>query len=65
MKKITLHVIMLFMLTSTAIAQGTYKFQPDLEARAVNLLYENQFRFKDLNKNKKLDIYEDWRQPVN
>jgi beta-glucosidase len=30
----------------------------------VNLLHEKQFIFKDLNKNQKLDVYEDWRQPL-
>jgi beta-glucosidase len=56
--------VIIVLLTGTALAQGTYKFQPSIEARAVNILHENQLTFKDLNKNKKLDIYEDWRQPV-
>jgi beta-glucosidase len=30
----------------------------------VQLLTVNGFRFKDLNKNGKLDVYEDWRQPA-
>jgi len=45
-------------------AQGTYTQQPDLEGRAVDLLREGQLTFKDLNKNKQLDAYEDWRLPV-
>ncbi|NND31014.1 MAG: glycoside hydrolase family 3 protein, partial [Saprospiraceae bacterium] len=45
-------------------AQGTYELQPTLEARAVTLLEVDRLSFKDLNKNQKLDIYEDWRQPV-
>lgn len=45
-------------------AQGTYESQPDLEARSVDLLQVNGLKFKDLNKNGKLDAYEDWRQPV-
>lgn len=44
--------------------QGTYKFQPDLDARAAGILHEQNVKFKDLNKNGKPDIYEDWRQPV-
>jgi beta-glucosidase len=31
----------------------------------ITLIYENGFAFKDLNKNGKLDKYEDWRLPVN
>lgn len=53
-----------FSVASQAIAQGTYTNQPLIEARAVDLLHENQALFKDLNKNKRLDIYEDWRQPL-
>lgn len=34
-------------------------------ASGVTLIEKNGFAFKDLNKNGKLDIYEDWRQPVN
>jgi beta-glucosidase len=30
----------------------------------INLIFENGFAFKDLNKNGKLDKYEDWRLPV-
>lgn len=49
---------------SNLMAQGTYSFQPDIEARAVDILHVDQLEFKDLNKNGKLDMYEDWRQPV-
>ncbi len=37
--------------------------QPELGVRTVNLLHSNGFQFKDLNKNDKLDEYEDWRLP--
>lgn len=57
-------IFLTFLVTSHVLAQGTYTFQPPIEGRAVNLLYDNQLIFKDLNKNKKLDSYEDWRQPV-
>ena len=30
----------------------------------VKLIEKNGFAFKDLNRNGELDIYEDWRQPV-
>jgi len=33
-------------------------------ASGVALIEKNGFAFKDLNKNGELDIYEDWRQPV-
>src|SRR5690606_3901060 len=48
----------------TVLAQGSYEFQPELEARSVGLLLVDQLQFKDLNKNGKLDVYEDWRQPL-
>ncbi|QHM70227.1 Beta-glucosidase BoGH3B [Mixta intestinalis] len=35
--------------------------QAELEARNVNLLTVDGLKFKDLNKNGKLDSYEDWR----
>ncbi|MBB6002654.1 glycoside hydrolase family 3 N-terminal domain-containing protein [Arcicella rosea] len=38
--------------------------QPDLGKRSVALLKEKNFEFKDLNKNGKLDQYEDWRLPI-
>ncbi|MCG6187259.1 glycoside hydrolase family 3 protein [Maribellus maritimus] len=65
MKNISI-LILLFILSNSSIllAQGTYSFQPNIEARAVNLLHEDKLEFKDLNKNGKLDVYEDWRKPV-
>jgi beta-glucosidase len=57
--------ILLFLISyRTVVAQGTYEFQPAIEARTVELLHQDQLKFKDLNKNGKLDVYEDWRQPV-
>ena len=38
--------------------------QPELGARKVNILTEGKFQFKDLNKNGRLDAYEDWRLPM-
>ena len=38
--------------------------QPDLGKRSVALLKVKNFEFKDLNKNGKLDQYEDWRLPA-
>lgn len=64
MKKTCLGIILLLFFTPRAMSQGTYLHQPAIENRAVDLLHENQLLFKDLNKNQKLDIYEDWRQPV-
>lgn len=57
-------ILILVFICTHAIGQGTYKLQPDIEARAVDLLRMDQLVFKDLNKNRKLDIYEDWRQPL-
>lgn len=30
----------------------------------INIIYEDGYAFKDLNRDGKLDIYEDWRQPI-
>ncbi|MEE2753792.1 MAG: glycoside hydrolase family 3 N-terminal domain-containing protein [Candidatus Latescibacterota bacterium] len=38
--------------------------KPTIDARAVQVLVVDDAQFKDLNKNMKLDVYEDWRQPV-
>ncbi len=38
--------------------------QPTLEARKVQIIEKDGYQFKDLNKNGKLDVYEDWRQPM-
>lgn len=38
--------------------------QPELGARSVKLLTKSGLKFKDLNKNGKLDRYEDWRLPT-
>lgn len=38
--------------------------QPELEARGAELLTVEGYQFKDLNKNGKLDAYEDWRLPT-
>ena len=38
--------------------------QPVVGARVVSLLQADGFVFKDLNKNGRLDPYEDWRRPV-
>ena len=35
------------------------------KASGVTILTVNRLAFKDLNKNKELDVYEDWRLPVN
>lgn len=62
---ITKSVVFLFLLPyAAASAQGTYTSQPVIEGRSASILVVNQLRFKDLNKNNKLDRYEDWRLPA-
>lgn len=34
-----------------------------VEARTAPILTVNNLKFRDLNKNGKLDVYEDWQQP--
>lgn len=55
-------IVSLIGLISTLPAQELT--QPALEGRAVQILQQGAWKFKDLNKNQRLDIYEDWRQPV-
>ena len=38
--------------------------RPSVEARSIELLYNEGLPFRDLNKNGRIDVYEDWRQPV-
>jgi len=44
--------------------QGNHAKPPTLEARAKQIIKVNGREFKDLNANGKLDVYEDWRKPV-
>lgn len=46
----------------SAVAQAPR--QPQIEARVAPLLKQGGLTFKDLNRNGKLDPYEDWRLPV-
>ena len=46
------------------MAPETHRRRPDVEARSVDLLYDDGLPFKDLNRNGRIDTYEDWRQPV-
>lgn len=48
----------------TACKQKTVYVQPDLGAKSVSILNLDGKQFKDLNKNGKIDKYEDWRLPA-
>lgn len=52
----------LVLLASNPVSAQT-KAQPSLGHRSAKLLSVNNLQFKDLNKNGKLDPYEDWRLP--
>ena len=59
-----LSILPLMLLLSLAQAQNkTTKKQPVLGHRSVQLITIAGLQFKDLNKNGKLDKYEDWRLP--
>jgi len=47
-----------------APAQGTYASQPVLGARVLEILHGDGLMYRDLNRNGKVDVYEDWQQPV-
>jgi beta-glucosidase len=56
-------LILLFLSLNFSFAQKVK--QANLGSKTVTVLKINGLEFKDLNKNKKLDKYEDWRLPVN
>jgi beta-glucosidase len=60
---ITLSLILFLFWTCTTNKTSTSFVQPQLGNRSAELLIINGLQFKDLNKNKKLDAYEDWRLP--
>ncbi len=65
MKKFKLTFLLLSLMSPfIVLGQGTYKSQPEVVAKRVSRLFINGLQFKDLNKNNKLDAYEDWRLPV-
>ena len=46
------------------MASSDYRRRPELQARSVEVLYDDGLPFRDLNKNGEIDTYEDWRKPV-
>ena len=52
-------ILALLVMLATPVAA-----EPEVDARVVAVLHVDGHAFKDLNKNGKLDVYEDWRQPV-
>ncbi|MGE5420313.1 MAG: glycoside hydrolase family 3 N-terminal domain-containing protein [Chloroflexota bacterium] len=54
-------IALLSSLLIQSCSTGTGKPQPVLGTRTVNTLEKHGLKFKDLNKNGKLDRYEDWR----
>ncbi|WP_428666064.1 glycoside hydrolase family 3 N-terminal domain-containing protein [Runella sp.] len=59
--RLTLSLVLLSSITNAVTAQ--IKSQPKLGHRSAKVLTINNLQFKDLNKNGKLDPYEDWRLP--
>lgn len=49
---------------SSCLAPQILNAQPQIESRATPVLRIDELMFKDSNKNGALDIYEDWRLPV-
>ncbi|MEY4382510.1 MAG: hypothetical protein RI995_52 [Bacteroidota bacterium] len=61
-KYILTSVLSLALFSNVAFAQKVS--QPDLGAKKASIITVGKLKFKDLNKNNKLDAYEDWRLPV-
>jgi beta-glucosidase len=55
---------LLLVASASAFAAKPEMTQPVLVAKSVNLITVDGLKFKDLNKNGKLDKYEDWRLPI-
>ncbi|MCR5547627.1 MAG: hypothetical protein K6F25_02635, partial [Bacteroidales bacterium] len=60
MKKIFLLPVIICSGLLAGCGGGQY-VQPELGTRTVQVIEKNGYRFKDLDKNGKLDPYEDWR----
>jgi beta-glucosidase len=56
-------IFYLFLLTNISL-KAQQATQPTLGHRSANILKKKGLEFKDLNKNGKLDAYEDWRLPT-
>ena len=54
-------ILLALLFTSGSLLAQT---QPNLQSRSVETLKIKNLTFKDLNKNKKLNKYEDWRLPI-
>ena len=57
-------VVMLMTMMPAVFAQGAEAEQADLMATSVDIISQDGYQFKDLNKNSVLDPYEDWRLPA-
>jgi beta-glucosidase len=60
----TKYTILLSLIVSSTAIFAQKITQPQLGYRLAKILKANGLEFKDLNKNGKLDQYEDWRLPV-
>src|SRR5690348_1671037 len=61
--RVLLSSLLLVLSTALAIPQAATQ-QLLISARVVNVLQIDGLLFKDLNKNSRLDVYEDWRRPI-
>ena len=57
-------LLLLVALWQAAVSSQSATQQPIINARVAPVLQSNGQLFKDLNKNGKLDVYEDWRRPL-
>ena len=61
--RVLLSSLLFVLLMAFAIPHAATQ-QPIISARVVQVLQIDGLLFKDLNKNGKMDVYEDWRQPI-
>ena len=61
--RVLLLSLLLGFTTALALSQATTQ-QPVIGSRVTKVLQIDGLLFKDLNKNGRLDVYEDWRRPI-
>jgi hypothetical protein len=64
LSKFSTYIILQFLLIQSISGQKLYNSQPELDVRSVKIIELDGLKFKDLNINGKLDIYEDWQRPI-
>ena len=63
MRRVSLVLAVIMILALTAVPEMAVE-QPYVETRIKSIIYVDGLKFRDLNSNRQLDPYEDWRLPI-